>query len=64
MITVKARKNDVNDEIVYYIDLVKVVNGVKNIFHIGRKTEMEYYDLLIMLNFLILEYEVDEDWMD
>lgn len=64
MITVKARKDDVNDEIVYYIDLVKKVNGVDDIFHIGRKTEMGYYELLSMLDFLILEYEVDEDWMD
>ena len=64
MITVRARKDDINNEIVYYIDLVKVVNGVENIFHIGRKTEIEYYDFLIMLDFLILEYELDEDWMD
>lgn len=63
MITVKARKDDVNDEIVYYIDLVKVVNGVKNIFHIGRKTEMGYYELLSILNFLNVEYEIDEGWM-
>lgn len=64
MSTVRARKDDINDEIVYYIDLVKVVNGVENIFHIGRKTEMEYYNLFLMLDFLDLEYEVDEDWMD
>ena len=64
MITVKARKDDVNDEIVYYIDLVKKVNGVDDIFHIGRKTEMGYYELLSMLDFLNVEYEIDEDWMD
>ena len=64
MSTVRARKDDINDEIVYYIDLVKVVNGVENIFHIGRKTEIEYYDLIMMLDFLNVEYEVDEDWMD
>ena len=64
MITVKARKDDVNDEIVYYINLVKVVNGVKNIFHIGRKTEMGYYELLSMLDFLNVEYEIDEGWME
>lgn len=64
MITVRVRKNDINYEIVYYIDLVKVVNGVKNIFHIGRKTEMGYYELLSILDFLNVEYEVDEDWMD
>ena len=63
MITVKARKDDINDEIVYYIDLVKVVNGVEDIFHIGRKTEMGYYELLSMLDFLNVEYEVDEGWM-
>ena len=63
MITVKARKDDVNDEIVYYINLVKVVNGEKNIFHIGRKTEMGYYELLSMLDFLNVEYEIDEGWM-
>ena len=64
MITVRARKDDINNEIVYYIDLVKVVNGVENIFHIGRKTEMGYYELLSMLDFLNVEYEIDEDWMD
>lgn len=64
MIIVKARKDDINDEIVYYINLVKKVNVVDNIFHIGRKTEMEYYDLLSMLDFLNVEYEVDENWME
>ena len=64
MITVRVRKNDINYEIVYYIDLVKVVNGVKNIFHIGRKTEMGYYDFISMLYFLNVEYEVDEGWME
>ena len=64
MFTVRARKDDINDEIVYYIDLIKVVNGVENIFHIGRKTEMGYYELLSMLDFLNVEYEIDEDWMD
>ena len=64
MITVRARKDDINNEIVYYIDLVKVVNGVENIFHIGRKTEIGYYELLSMLDFLNVEYEIDEDWMD
>lgn len=64
MITVKARKDDVNYEIVYYINLVKVVNGVDYILHIGRKTEMGYYELLSMLDFLNVEYEVDEGWME
>ena len=64
MITVKARKDDVNYEIVYYINLVKVVNGVDYILHIGRKTEMGYYELLSMLDFLNVEYEVDEYWME
>lgn len=64
MITVRARKDDINNEIVYYINLVKKVNGVDYILHIGRKTEMVYYELLSMLDFLNVEYEVDEDWMD
>ena len=64
MITVRVRKDDINNTIVYYINLIKEINGVENIFHIGRKTEMEYYNLFLMLDFLNVEYEVDEDWMD
>lgn len=64
MIKVIARKDDVNDKIVYFINIIKEDNGVKNIFHIGKKTEMGYYEFLSMLDFLNVEYEVDEDWMD
>lgn len=64
MITVRARKDDVNDGIVYYIDLIKKVNGVKNIFHIGRKTEMEFYHFIDMLNFLNVEYEIYEGYFE
>lgn len=64
MITVRVRKDDINNTIVYYINLIKEINGVENIFHVGKKTEIEYYDLIMMLDFLNVEYEVDEDWMD
>ena len=64
MITVRVRKDDINNTIVYYINLIKEINGVENIFHVGKKTEMEYYNLFLMLVFLNVEYEVDEDWMD
>lgn len=62
MIKVIARKDDVNDEIVYYINLIKEVNGVENIFHIGEKTEMEFYYFLDMLNFLNVEREIYEGY--
>ena len=64
MITVRVRKDDINNTIVYYINLIKEINGVENSFHVGKKTEIEYYDLIMMLDFLNVEYEVDEDWMD
>ena len=64
MITLKVRKDDVNNRIVYYINIIKEYNGVKNIFNIGKKTEMGYYDLLSMLNFLNIEYKIDEGWME
>lgn len=64
MIKVIARKDDVNDKIVYYINLVKKVNGVENIFHIGRKTEMEFYYFLDMLNFLNVECEIYEGYFE
>lgn len=64
MITVRVRKNRLTYGTAYYIDLVKKVNGVYNIFHIGRKTEMGYYELLSMLDFLNVEYEIDEGWME
>ena len=64
MITVRVRKDDINNTIVYYINLIKEINGVENIFHVGKKTEIEYYDLIMMLDFLNVEYEVDEDWMN
>ena len=60
MIKVIARKDDVNNGIVYFINLVKEVNRVKNIFHIGEKTEMEFYYFLDMLNFLNVKYEIYE----
>lgn len=64
MIKVIARKDDINDRIVYYINLVKEVNGVKNIFHIGEKTEMEFYYFLDMLNFLNVKYEIYEGYFE
>ena len=67
MITVRVRKDRLTYGTGYYINLVKEVNGVKgvkDIFHIGRKTQMEYCNLFLMLDFLNVEYEVDEDWMD
>ena len=44
--------------------LLKKDNVATKIFHIGKKTEMEYYYLLLMLDFLNVEYEVDEYWME
>ena len=64
MITVRVRKDNINNTIVYYINIIKEINGVENIFHVGKKTEMGYYELIMMLDFLNVEYEVDEDWMD
>ena len=64
MITVRVRKNRLTYGTAYYIELVKEVSGVEYIFHVGRKEEIEYYDLFRMLDFLNVEYEVDEDWMD
>lgn len=64
MIKVIARKDDVNDGIVYFFNLVKEVNGVKNIFHIGEKTEMEFYYFLDMLNFLNVKYEIYEGYFE
>lgn len=75
MITIKIRKDYIHDDkkdiIVYFIDLIKKVNGVENIFHIGMKTEMEYYNFISMLDFLNVkycflnvEYKIDEDWLE
>lgn len=64
-IKVVAKKDDVNDEIVYYINILKKENnGNTSVFYVGRKTELEYYHLLNLLDFLNVRYEVHECWIE
>lgn len=65
MVKVVAKKDDINDKIVYYINIIKQEsNGNTSVFHLGRKTELEYYDFLNMLDFLNVRYEVHECWIE
>lgn len=64
-IKVVAKKDDINDSIIYYINILKQEsNGNTSVFHLGRKTELEYYDFLNMLDFLNVRYKVHEQWIE